>query len=179
MEKHYAPKVYARVKCSVCSVQVNSKGHLRRHLKGVHKIEAKTCEYRGCSAYFFNQQGLNKHVKEIHSAQVEEQRCNECGFKTRLPLNLHRHKLNKHGKESLPCAKCPKTFKSKPSLQMHHRRAHEPVNKCTHCNGVVKKMWDHLNVASCPKCQLISACKGLAKVHLKSCCRNISVVGND
>ncbi len=90
-----------------------------------------------CDVQFFSKQGMDKHVKAIHT-MVKDNLCHMCDFKTSHPSSLRKHIESKHLKtNTFCCEKCPyKTYHAS-HLSNHIRMVHDKVksHKCHLCDA--------------------------------------------
>ena len=113
------------MKCSACDFQRPTKAQLKAHFKKRHTDDGKgTCQYCGevfkglkehlqrtgcggeiakadeipcvqCLKKFTSRNGLNRHLKEIHSG-VKDKQCENCSYSTYSGFNLRLHISKMH-----------------------------------------------------------------------------------
>ncbi|XP_035786503.1 zinc finger protein 43-like [Anopheles albimanus] len=106
-EMHQNPD---RFRCSVCQ-EVHQ--NLEEHMQNKHQDWAFSCEE--CGKRFPFKSRLTAHMGKVH--QKKDIICEECN-KPFTKLTIEKHKRAVHG-TMLMCETCPKTFKTRASLERH------------------------------------------------------------
>ncbi|ETN62592.1 hypothetical protein AND_005708 [Anopheles darlingi] len=106
-EMHQNPD---RFRCTVCQ-EVHQ--NLEEHMQNKHQDWAFSCEE--CGKRFPFKSRLTAHMGKVH--QKKDIICEECN-KPFTKLTIEKHKRAVHG-AILMCENCPKTFKTRASLERH------------------------------------------------------------
>uniref|UniRef100_A0A182SX47 C2H2-type domain-containing protein n=1 Tax=Anopheles maculatus TaxID=74869 RepID=A0A182SX47_9DIPT len=141
-EMHQNPE---RFRCSVCQ-EVHQ--NLEEHMQNKHQEWEFACEECGKRFPFKNR--LTAHMAKVH--MKKDIICEECN-KPFTKFSIEKHKKTVHGGsgEMFLCKSCPKTFKTRVSLERHmegHNAGGEQAVGsaatviCAICNSVLKGMYN-------------------------------------
>ena len=142
-------------KCKLCSLEVGTKGSLKRHLEEQHEIfdldnpiQIKApgeflCNL--CDKTFKRNEHLATHMK-THQSSEDKYTCTDCGkqFTTTFNFNCHQM-IHTNNREIFSCDICLKTFSRKGHLGRHIKGVHNQTDyNCDVCNKVYHRQ-DTLN----------------------------------
>ncbi|XP_050073984.1 zinc finger protein 835-like [Anopheles maculipalpis] len=142
-EMHQNPE---RFRCGVCQ-EVHQ--NLEEHMQNKHQEWEFACEECGKRFPFKNR--LTAHMAKVH--MKKDIICEECN-KPFTKFSIEKHKKTAHGGagEMFHCKSCPKTFKTRVSLERHmeghNNGGEQPVGSaaatviCAICNSVLKGMYN-------------------------------------
>jgi len=115
-----------RFPCVQCEEVFEYKSHLEEHTDQKHRLIRLYCTELDCQASFSNQNGLNSHLKTVHSDD-RPFKCGKCSssFKTKNALTQHNyvHVTDK----AFQCSDCDASFASQDRLKQH-MQMHSPVD---------------------------------------------------
>ncbi|XP_035912152.1 zinc finger protein 43-like [Anopheles stephensi] len=142
-EMHQNPE---RFRCGVCQ-EVHQ--NLEEHIQNKHQEWEFACEECGKRFPFKNR--LTAHMAKVH--MKKDIICEECNKPfTKFSIEKHKKTVHGGGGEMFLCKNCPKTFKTRVSLERHmegHNNGGEqqPVGSaatviCAICNSVLKGMYN-------------------------------------
>ncbi|KAJ8910098.1 hypothetical protein NQ315_013235 [Exocentrus adspersus] len=135
MKKHY--ETHKDLQCVLCNRRFLSQHHYKRHLaahdnkikKPGHKAYVRQSLCPICGKLFGNVSNLETHMT-THS-QDRNYMCDQCPktFKTRNTLRIHHNRIHVLKSNNYMCATCGTTFKSLNGLRCHINLKHSDVNK--------------------------------------------------
>jgi len=119
--------------CHICKKTFINKGHMDRHIKGVH-IGEKNVFCEKCPKSFLTQEQLKQH-KVVHSGE-KNFHCDICPKRFTQSSALYIHKHIHTGEKPWTCDVCGMTFGEKGNLNKHkiiHNENREYPFKCDIC----------------------------------------------
>ena len=123
-----------KLKCEQCHYTSTHLGHVKQHIKAVHKnIRDHVCEECGYAASEKN--ALTKHIKAVHE-NIRNHICGECGHAFVQKIHLKNHVEGVHEKSmNHVCEKCGYAASHKVNLKQHIKAVHENIKNhvCTEC----------------------------------------------
>ena len=186
-------------KCTYCDFKTLTKGHLKVHLKKIHRRLYNEPKYQcpECSHKTNILQIYENHRKCSHK---NISKCPFCDFKTLLTAHLTIHmkkmhrqsyikSLKKYEKDSpkYQCHECSYQTKHPLLFKYHKKCSHANLLKCTHCNYKtltarllnvhMKKMHKNVNndqKHQCPECSFKTHILPAYENHRKCSHENIS-----
>ena len=117
------------IQCKICYLTFESRQSLRAHQRRGHNNGSFKCEF--CSIRKSTQKGLDKHMSNLHSAQV----CDSCGKSFANKEYLHQHKKIHTGERKVKCKQCEKVFSGTEALGKHVKAIHDKIKDhiCNYC----------------------------------------------
>ncbi|GFS12965.1 zinc finger protein 112 [Elysia marginata] len=106
-----------------CGKSFAKSAYLANHKRWNCSLKEKKAQCEECKSWFASEGGLRRHMRQVHGGV----RCDECGMRCRNNIQLTRHWLDAHckdtGANNLKCFKCNSTdFKDKYELECHWLR---------------------------------------------------------
>ena len=118
------------LQCESCDYSTKLPHHMTRH-KNVHIKEA-TQPCPKCDKKFKSMDGLNQHLKHMHS-EAPAVKCDRCEFTSTKPSNVKRHfEIVHKPSQYLSCNVCKKEFAYAQRLRDHMRVHGDKEFRCEH-----------------------------------------------
>ena len=109
--------------CNICGKLLKGKSNLKYHIQTVHQILEKKYFCEKCNAGFAFENGLNQHMRRVHSEKYPCPLCGENFFEHRLK----RHIADMHtpdDQKKYQCKDCGKGFNDTKRLEIHRMNVH-------------------------------------------------------
>ncbi|CAB3377017.1 Hypothetical predicted protein [Cloeon dipterum] len=179
-EKPHRPRRETKKICCIYCVNDNiffSFASRRNHMKRFHPELTMACTYYGCDEFFKSKSEMSIHINSSHKKSVNRDLylCTHCEYFTAHRHLLRKHEESKHMPKIFKCGSCDAKFGSKWVVKVHSSKVHT-FEKCKSCGqdvalGFVAR---HRKPKSCSNCKLRFKCKGLERMHRKSCYQTFS-----
>ena len=187
-----------KLKCKICEKTFTAEHMLKLHVLRTHDSMMKTMNCDICEMKLGSNLELSVHIANMHKKiKKVAQYCKKCNCKI-VNMEDHLKRMHPEKDDLVNCQKCGKSM-SKPSLNLHMRRVHQPM-KCPHCDKMLKKgkyylrehiLQVHEKVKShkCNVCQNSFSTSVSLKTHILSihdkvkfncnqCSKSFSLLGN-
>jgi len=124
-----------KLTCNDCGASFEQKGHLKRHINGVHlKIMPYECDK--CQKSFTTRNDLKKHIERGHE-KLKPFQCSYCdsSFSQKHQLKSHENRMHLKIKplKKVQCSDCEACFERKTCLGISHlpkeKRTPKKINK--------------------------------------------------
>ncbi|XP_044731675.1 zinc finger protein OZF-like [Chrysoperla carnea] len=129
--------------CEQCNKEFKKIWVLGLHMHGKHRAKALNCSE--CKLKFYHPLHLKQHQELTHNPL--NLTCKLCNKVLSDIYSLKAHKLIHSNQKLVSCDRCDESFRTKPELKNHIRKAHTRIEKnitCHVCGKSVRKK--HLSV---------------------------------
>ncbi|XP_050073092.1 zinc finger protein 208-like [Anopheles maculipalpis] len=172
MRKAHDQAVATMIKCPLCDKKFRYRGKMIEH-RDMHLYPER---FR-CVVCQEVHQNMAEHMKNKH--QERTYCCDECGKRFPFKARLTAHVKKMHTTKDVVCDQCQKSF-SKYTIEDHKRAVHESKFICEHCPRTFKSrfsleqhMEEHVQglrkstAATCDKCGVVLRDKYTLQSHIK------------
>ena len=117
--------------CDKCGKEFRSKGHLQRHVDGVHhKLKGYKCDR--CDYEATDRRYVERHKAIVHENQRPTFTCNICSHQMRTLAALKSHDARRHKELPHCCTSCHYKTSDKATLKKHIAAVHEGIRYPCH-----------------------------------------------
>ncbi|XP_075224331.1 uncharacterized protein LOC142326076 isoform X12 [Lycorma delicatula] len=113
--------------CHICNRSFKEISHLRRHIRYVHTKEIEYFPCNICGKLLKRRDYLTQHIRSVHLDQSAVFDCQFCGKKFKNKHSITVHERLVHRDQQLSCEICNKNFKNDVHLKAH-RKTHTDEN---------------------------------------------------